>query len=245
VVTDAADNGAPPVVTWEDDTSDGNTCPQVITRRYRVTDDCGNFIFVTQLITVDDTQAPLVTGTLAPLNIEGCSLASATAAVTTVAALEAMGVAISDNCTADANLLVTSTQTNTGACPIVITRIYTITDACGNASTVSQTINVDDSQAPLITSTLAPLNIEGCSLASATAAVTTVAALEAMGVAISDNCTADADLIVTSTETSAGTCPIVITRIYTITDACGNASTVSQTLNVDDTQAPTATAPLA
>jgi gliding motility-associated-like protein len=238
VVTDAADNGAPPVVTWEDDTSDGFTCPQVITRRYRVTDDCGNFIFVSQTITVDDTQAPAIAGTLTPLNIEGCSLASATAAVTTVAALEAMGVAISDNCTTDANLIVTSTQTNTGTCPIVITRIYTITDACGNASTVTQTITVDDTQAPAIAGTLTPLNIEGCSLASATAAVTTVAALEAMGVAISDNCTADANLIVTSTQTNTGTCPIVITRIYTITDACGNASTVTQTITVDDTQAP-------
>ncbi|PWL30359.1 MAG: hypothetical protein DCO96_05095, partial [Fluviicola sp. XM-24bin1] len=59
VVTDEADNGAPPVVTFESDASDGLSCPETITRTYRVTDDCGNFIFVTQTITVHDTQNPV------------------------------------------------------------------------------------------------------------------------------------------------------------------------------------------
>src|SRR5690554_3389625 len=40
VVTDAADNGGVPTVTWEDDVSDGETCQETITRRYRVTDNC-------------------------------------------------------------------------------------------------------------------------------------------------------------------------------------------------------------
>src|SRR5690606_40461186 len=36
------------------DQSDGNTCPQTITRTWTYTDACGNAATVTQLITVDD-----------------------------------------------------------------------------------------------------------------------------------------------------------------------------------------------
>ena len=45
VVTDEADNcTASPTVAFVSDVSDGNTCPEVITRTYSVTDDCGNSI---------------------------------------------------------------------------------------------------------------------------------------------------------------------------------------------------------
>ena len=60
VVTDENDNGSLPTSNaWEDDTSDGLSCPETILRRYRVTDDCGNFIFVTQTITVLDVTDPV------------------------------------------------------------------------------------------------------------------------------------------------------------------------------------------
>ena len=57
VVSDAADNcTASPTVTFENDVSDGNTCnAEIITRTYRVEDDCGNFIEVEQLIEVNAT----------------------------------------------------------------------------------------------------------------------------------------------------------------------------------------------
>jgi hypothetical protein len=59
VVTDEADNcTAAPTVVFVGDVSDGNTCPEVITRTYSVTDDCGNAINVTQTITIDDTTVP-------------------------------------------------------------------------------------------------------------------------------------------------------------------------------------------
>jgi gliding motility-associated-like protein len=58
---------------------------------------------------------------------------------------------------------------------------------------------------------------------------------------ISDNCTADGSLTVASSDVSAGTCPIVITRTYTVTDECGNVSAdIVHTINVDDTTDPTA-----
>lgn len=60
-VTDETDNcTASPVVTHISDVSDGGSDPEIITRTYRITDDSGNTLDVTQTITVDpitiDTQ---------------------------------------------------------------------------------------------------------------------------------------------------------------------------------------------
>jgi hypothetical protein len=227
--------------------SSTGTCPIVITRVYTITDACGNFSTINHTINVDDNTNPTITGTITTTNVEGCGVSAAPAAVTTVAALEALtgNPAISDNCTADASLVVSSTQSSTGTCPIVITRTYTITDACGNFSTINHTINVDDNTNPTITGTITTTNVEGCGVSAAPAAVTTVAALEALtgNPSITDNCTSDGSLVVSSTQTSTGTCPIVITRVYTITDACGNFSTINHTINVDDNTNPTASNP--
>ncbi|MBK7732883.1 MAG: hypothetical protein IPI37_09030 [Bacteroidales bacterium] len=65
----------------------------------------------------------------------------APAAVTTVSALESLGVLISDNCTPDSLLIVTSSDSHSGSCPVIVTRTYRVTDACGNYSEVTQTIN--------------------------------------------------------------------------------------------------------
>ncbi|MDZ7633738.1 MAG: hypothetical protein U5L72_04620 [Bacteroidales bacterium] len=40
-------------------------------------------------------------------------------------------------------------------------------------------------------------------------------------------------------------CPEVITRTYSVTDACGNTINVTQTITVDDTTNPTASNPAA
>ena len=70
-------------------------------------------------------------------------------------------------------------------------KTYVITDACGNSATVTHTISVDDNTAPVITGTIAPITIEGCTSADAPAPLTTVALLETAGVTITDACTAD------------------------------------------------------
>ncbi|MBK9356599.1 MAG: hypothetical protein IPN08_04270 [Bacteroidales bacterium] len=226
-------------VSYTDGTPNG-TCPIVVIRTYTVTDHCGNDNTVTQTFNIDDTTEPTITGSIANTNVEGCSAADLPAAVNTVAALEALGVTIADNCALDADLIVTHTDgTPAGTCPLVIVRTYTVTDPCGNDNSVTQTFNIDDNTDPTITGSIANTIVEGCSASDLPAAVNTAAALEALGVTIADNCALDADLIVTHTDGApAGTCPVVIVRTYTVTDPCGNDNSVTQTFNIDDTTDP-------
>nr|WP_319998671.1 HYR domain-containing protein [uncultured Draconibacterium sp.] len=188
--------------------------------------------------TIDDTTAPGITGTIPVSTEEGCVAGDISAAVTTVAELEALGLTITDACTTDANLTVSFSDASTGTCPVVVTRTYTVTDACGNSSTYDQTINIDDTTAPGITGTIPVSTEEGCVAGDISAAVTTVAELEALGLTITDACTTDANLTVSFSDASTGSCPVVVTRTYTVTDACGNSSTYDQTINIDDTTAP-------
>ncbi|MFY7885294.1 MAG: hypothetical protein ACOVOV_10680, partial [Dolichospermum sp.] len=56
---------------------------------------------------------------------------------------------------------------------------------------------------------------------------------------IADNCTTDANLVVTSSDgTASGTYPITFVRTYTIIDACNNFTKVDQRININETQTP-------
>src|SRR5687768_9393870 len=194
------------------------------TRTYLVTDACSNTsVAIVHTINVDDTTAPVVTGTIDATTVEGCVVGDPPAAQTTVAGLELLAgdLEITDACTADGSLVVSSSQTTSGTCPIVITRTYLVTDACSNTSvTIIHTINVDDTTAPVVTGTIDATTVEGCVVGDAPAAQTTVAGLELLAgdLEITDACTADGSLVVSSSQTTSGTCPIVITRTYLVTD---------------------------
>ncbi len=130
-------------------------CPNsgTYTNTWTVADACGNVSAVyTQLITITDSQAPVVVGSITPTGIEGCNAGAAPPAKTTVAELEALpgGITINDNCTAKVNLTVTSSTASAGTCPVVITRTYTVKDQCGNSVNIIHTINVNDTQAPVV-----------------------------------------------------------------------------------------------
>ena len=69
VVTDEADNCSIPVVAFVSDVSIMDTCPEIITRTYSVTDDCSNQILVTQTITVVDDIDPTASNP-APVTVQ-------------------------------------------------------------------------------------------------------------------------------------------------------------------------------
>ena len=224
------------------------SCPYVITRTYTIEDKCHNSVSTSQIITVDDTQRPDVTGSLTPTTVEGCDEGAAPAAATTVAGLEALAgeITITDACTPDASLTVTHTDVGIGSCPEVITRTYTVSDECGNPVDIVHLINIDDTKKPVVTGSLSALIVEGCDFADAPAAATTAAELEALpgGIAITDACTPDALLAVNHTDLPSGICPRVVTRTYTVTDNCGNFEDIIQTININDTLPPVVTGSL-
>ncbi len=222
VVTDEADNGATPTVTWISDVSNGGTCPEIITRTYRITDACGNFIEVTQTITIDDTTPPTAS------NPAGISVAggAAPAPDPTVVTNEA------DNCSVPVVAWV-SDVSDGGNCPEIITRTYSVTDLCGNQILVTQTITIGDPIIPTA-SNPAPVSVE-C-IGDVPAPDPTVVTDE------TDN--GATPIVVWEDDTPNGSsCPLTIARRYRVTDDCGNFIFVTQTITVDDVTAPTATAP--
>ena len=151
VVNNIADNCAQsPTVQWVNDLSDSNTCPELITRTYAITDDCGNQTFVTQAITVHDTVPP----TASNLPILTVSHAG-NLPLQDISSL----ITISDNCTQNPIITWVSDSTNGNTCNNEqITRIYRITDDCGNSTTVTQIIEITATYPVLLT----PLNQVVC-----------------------------------------------------------------------------------
>ena len=111
-----------------------------------------------------------------------------------------------------------------------IARTYTATDACGNTSSQTQTITVNDQTAPVITSIPANVTVS-CANAVPAASNTAVVA--------TDNCSGTVS-VSSADVVTAGSCAnrYSIARTYTATDACGNASSQTQTITVNDQTAP-------
>jgi hypothetical protein len=116
--------------------------------------------------------------------------------------------------------------TGTPSSPLVITRVYTATDAAGNKSSAAQTITVIDNTPPVPNPSSLPTVVQQCS-ATVTPPVAT------------DNCTGTITGTTTDplTYTSQGT----FTVHWTYNDGHGNSSTQTQTVIVQDTTLPTIT----
>jgi hypothetical protein len=217
-----------PMVTYADVTMASGTCPQeyTITRTWTATDECGNISTCNQTIVIDDSTAPAIT---CPANITIDCTASTLPANTG----SATG---SDNCDVTPAITFTDMTSGTG-CPqeYTITRTWKATDDCGNSSTCTQTIVVEDNTAPGI---ICPPNIT-IECTSSTLPVATGNATS------SDNCDAAPAIAYTDVTMASGTCAqeYTITRTWTSTDDCGNVNSCVQTIVVDDSTSPDLTCP--
>jgi gliding motility-associated-like protein len=224
VVIDEADNGGVPVVTWESDMSDGLSCPETITRLYRVTDNCGNYIFVSQSIVVLD---------MTPPSASAPGPASYQCIGDVPIGNPGMLISFSDNCTAVPTVAYIGDVSNGLTCPETILRSWTVTDDCGNSTQVDQLITVQDTQAPVLAAQPADLTVE---------CLGNVPAMTNLG--WTDNCDGAGSIAGVDGALVGGPCGGTITRTWTYTDACGNNATVTQTITVDDTTPPTASNPI-
>ena len=145
-----------------------------------------------------------------------------------------------DNCTPNASLNVVVTDSgdpeNIGGCMYSKTWYANVKDRKNNqANTVSVTYTWKmDTIAPVITGTLKDTSVTGCSSSVALpAAVDNITDFKKLGdgVDVTDNCTNANNLVFSYEDTDpAGSCPIKVVRTYTITDECGQFSTIQQNI---------------
>ncbi len=247
VVTTEADNCSIPTVVLLSNTNNGGAgcaaSPYIATRIYRVTDACGNTVNVTHTITAIDNTPPTASNP-APTSVQ--CIADVPAADPLVVTTEA------DNCSTPIVTLLSNTNNGGAGCaanPYIATRIYRVTDACGNTVNVTHTITAIDNTAPVIITCAVTRTIQGCNTTvittppfSATTATSSESVFESSPNSgnTSDNCGIST---VNYIDVASGTCPIVVTRRWTVSDACGNTSTCNQTINITDTTPPTASNP--
>ncbi|MBL4745948.1 MAG: hypothetical protein JKY08_06245, partial [Flavobacteriaceae bacterium] len=146
-------------------------------------------------------------------------------------------------------------QTNTtGSFSNLSAGNYTITatdnTSLTNCSKTSEIITLTElpNDIPSIIGSLTLQTIEGCSASDLPSPVNTLAGLELLegSIVIIDNQPLNGTLTVSSIDNApSGTCPIIITRTYTVTDDCGKYITIDQIFEIVDTTDPTASNPVA
>jgi len=212
----ATDNCTTSVPTFTETRTSGNCANNyTLTRTWSTTDASNNTTTATQVITVQDTKAPVLT---VPTNISVPNDNNVCGATVTFAATA------TDNCSTPT---ITYSQ-NPGTVFAIGTTVVTVTakDACGNPTVKSFTVTVSDTQFPVLVGVPADATVE-CDAVPAAATVTA-----------SDNCTTS---IPSFTEVRTnGNCPnnYILTRTWSTTDASHNTTTQRQVITVQDTKAP-------
>ena len=238
-VTDEADNCSTGLdAIYSDSVAPGECANEsVITRTWRLTDDCGNTTTADQTINIVDTTAPVIDSEASDVVIE-CDPNNSSAIQDWLDSYG--GASATDNC-GD----VTWSNDYNGATsdcsePVLVT--FTATDACGNSSSTSATYAIQDTTAPTIDTQASDASVE-CDGAGNAADLADWLANNGGAVA-SDDCSA----ITWSNDYSAlsDDCGATgsATVTFTATDGCGNSSSTSATFAIVDTTPPTFTAPV-
>ena len=190
----------------------------VITRTWTATDACGNTAIARQTITAEDKIAPVFANVPTHVTIN-CD----------VNVPIVVAPSVSDNCDPNPRVTFVENRQN-GNCvgSYKLIRVWTASDACGNTSTASQQVNIDDNTPPVLVGV--PTNITlNCSDNLPTG----------VSVTATDNCDPNPRVIM-SDNMIRGNCvsSYTIIRTWTASDACGNVATGSQTISVGDNTPP-------
>ena len=195
----------------------GGSCQDLrVIRTWTATDDCGNSVSASQIITIDDNIAPILSGVPNDETIQ-CSSTIPTAA----------NVTVSDNCDDNIQIILNETLIGNSCEEQQIIRTWTAVDDCGNVSSASQTITLADDTPPVFSSLPADLTTECDAIPQPTI------------VTASDDCDNDLTVAYSSNEIE-GICKdnYTIIRMWSVTDNCGNTTEHQQTITVQDTQGP-------
>ena len=196
-------------------------CPTGYLRTYTALDACGNSSTFMQAITLIDSVAPVFTDVPAgyvALCHEDHPLEDAAA---------------TDNCDSDVTITV-SADTTAGDCPqaYTVTRTFTAEDQCDNITTATQVIEVVDTLAPTFVELLPADTTVDCNAVPAADVLTATDLCDDVDVTFAE-------------DTAAGDCDdaYTLTRTWSTADACGNATSHTQVVTVQDTLAPSIDTP--
>ena len=234
-----ADGGGAVSVTWQDEYTEGETCAgAVYTRTYTATDACGNSASATQTVIIVDNSAPTWNE---GFYMELVACEDATEALMNDASHLPLYEAM-DNCDDDLEYTVSAVLTS-GGCIGSWHRTWTAIDDCDNASQFEQTIMVYDSLAPEFVYFPGDTTIEVNSFCDANYIVEVTGGEPTA----QDNCDIcfDQNLEISYVETTSVDCgedaasgSRTVTRTWTVTDQCGNATSRDQIITIEDNQAP-------
>ncbi|MCC6462976.1 MAG: HYR domain-containing protein [Saprospiraceae bacterium] len=193
----------------------------VLTRKWTAVDNCGNTRSATQRVSVRDTQKPVFTSVPQNLTME-CS-----------ATLPLVGTATAtDNCDLSVSVVYLGESTANATCEnsYQVLRVWLATDNCGNSTAATQTITVQDTQKPAFTSVPAPVTVQCSDLIPPIGTPTAT-----------DACASFVQITFLGQVRTDGSClyNYTLTRTWQAQDLCGNATSASQIITVQDTQAPT------
>ena len=191
-------------------------CPAGYLREYTAVDACGNSSTFLQDVNLIDTVAPVFTEVPADY----------TALCHEEHPLD--DAAATDNCAETVTITVTA-DTTAGDCPqeYTVTRTFTAEDGCENTTTATQVIQIIDTLAPTFVEALPGDTTVDCHAVPAAATLTSEDLCEVVDVTFAE-------------DTTAGDCPdaYTLTRTWSTSDACGNATSHTQVVTVQDTTAP-------
>lgn len=213
--------------------TDGDRCPETIVRWYEIYDMCGTRTESRENIIIHDKLRPVLFR--APKNILTACIIPKPYKDRNEFETIGGGIYI-DNCN---NFTVKFVKDSLLAdlCPSTLKRTYRIEDMCGNFAEYVQTITINDSIAPTISCPAdvafdAQLNelkvLSGLEYAETELQIAT-ASFAALGITASDNCILNR---VTYKDIKTGICPVVITRTFTVYDACENSTECSQKIEL-------------
>jgi large repetitive protein len=192
-----------------------NACTYTLIRSWTVIDHCGNIATDSQVLTVVDTTAPVLTGVDSETTLECNVMPSIVAPIA------------SDLCDAEVEV-VFDLETIAGDCPNAWTEVYTwtATDNCGNEAVRTIIFHFEDTTAPVLSAYPASLVLDCTSIPSAPSIVA------------DDNC--DDNVEVTyEEEIVALACGFEVVRTWSATDDCGNVTNHTQIITAVDNTNPT------
>ena len=214
-------------LTFNDITTPSTACPLLysVKRTWTASNSCYS-VTASQTINVQDVTSPNITPlpTISTINCPAIPI------FTTATATDACGGTVT---------LIFADETIPGTCVgnYSITRTWTAKDNCNNTSTASQTINIQDTTAPSLSTQASNSTVE-CDGNGNTSALASWLASNS-GASASDTCSS-----VTWTNNYSGAlsdlCGLTgaATVIFTATDTCGNYATSTGTFTIQDTTPP-------